>query len=235
MISNKVAVVISPHPDDETLGCGGTLLRLLEKDYSLHWILVTTAEGGDYSPEYVQKQQVQIHNVCRAYPFCSLKWMKYVTSEMEMIPLKEIITKMVAIISEIRPELVFLPHPADAHSDHRIIFSASTSALKPMNMHKFGVKRILSYETLSETDAAVPVQNNSFCPTILVNIERTIERKIKIMNLYETELQGDPLARSSSAVRALARIRGSTCGFMYAEAFTLIREIFDDINEPYFT
>ena len=90
---------------------------------------------------------------------------------------------------------------------------------------KLDIKRILCYESLSSTEAAPPLFHRVFLPNVYNDITGYIERKVEIMGLYETEMQPDPLPRSPSSIRALARYRGATIGVEYAEAFMLIREL----------
>ena len=90
---------------------------------------------------------------------------------------------------------------------------------------RFGVRRVLSYEVLSSTDAAPPHPNAAFIPNVFSDVTSHIEGKLEIMALYETEIQSDPMPRSMSVIRALARYRGATIGAEYAEAFMLVREL----------
>jgi len=98
--------------------------------------------------------------------------------------------------------------------------------LKPFYMNRRGVRRVLGYETLSSTDAAPPRVERAFVPNVYSDISAYIDRKLEVMALYATEVQPEPMPRSASAIRALARFRGSTISAEYAEAFTLIREVF---------
>jgi hypothetical protein len=99
------------------------------------------------------------------------------------------------------------------------------SVLKPFHLNKLGVRRVLSYETLSSTDAMPPLMARSFVPNVFCDITPYIERKLEIMSLYPTEVQPYPLPRALESIRALARLRGSTVGVEYAESFMLLREV----------
>ena len=105
------------------------------------------------------------------------------------------------------------------------MFNATLAVLKPIYMEALGVRRVLSYETLSSTEEAPPGIGQAFVPNILSDITPHVDRKIEIMNLYETEIHPDPLPRGPSAIRGLARYRGATRGVEYAEAFMLVREL----------
>ena len=111
------------------------------------------------------------------------------------------------------------------HTDHRVVFEETMSLLKPFYSARHGVKRILSYEILSSTDAAPASSARSFVPSVYVDISKYIDRKLEIMAMYETEVHDYPMPRSLDSIRALARFRGSTIGSEYAEAFSLVREV----------
>lgn len=218
-------LVVSAHPDDETLGCGATLLKLANLGASLHWLVVTSASLPEYSEKQISMQSKQIEKVRKAYPFESITWLKHPTTRLETLPLTTLIDGFRGCLKEVHPEWVFVPNRSDVHSDHHVVFQALSAVLKPIYMHSLGIKRVLACEINSETEAAPPLPENIFLPTILFDIGDTLQRKLDIMKLYKTEIQPEPLPRSLSAIRALARYRGASIGVEYAEAFMLIREI----------
>jgi LmbE family N-acetylglucosaminyl deacetylase len=120
------------------------------------------------------------------------------------------------------PEEVFVPHPSDVHTDHRIVFDAVASCTKWFRYPS--VKRVLAYETLSETDFGLGT-NQAFRPNVFVNIEPYLAEKLQAMDIYVSELGVFPFPRSHEAIRALATLRGAASGFRAAEAFELLREI----------
>ncbi len=160
-----------------------------------------------------------------AYPFTTHSWTGYDTCRLGEQPISDLMKTLRYYLENTRPEWVFLSHHADVHSDHRIVFDAMSALLKPVGMRAYGVKRVLACETISETEAAMPLVCNAFLPTVYVDITSTIEHKMRIMELYETELQPEPNPRSLSAIRALARYRGASVGVEYAEALALLREL----------
>jgi len=221
----KKILAIAVHPDDETLGCGATLLRFAAEGAALNWMIVTSVHEPDYPAAQIAQQSRQIEAVRQAYPFKTMQWLKFPTTRLEGIAPAQIIGSIRKYVEQIRPEAVFIPHCADVHSDHRTVFQAAMSALKPIYMRSFGVKRILACEVPSETEAAPQLQKNAFLATVFTDVSTTFKRKEEIMALYKTEIQPEPLPRSPSAIRALARYRGATIGVEFAEAFMLIREI----------
>ena len=218
-------LAIAVHPDDETLGCGGTLLRLAAEGASLHWLLLTSIHPSFGSPEAAAQQQRQIEAVRGAYPFATFDWLRHPTAELDRVPMGQLVSQIKEVVARLRPEVVFIPNRSDAHSDHRIAFQASHAVLKSFYLKSLGVQRVLLCEVISETDAGAPLPENAFIPNVFMDITATLERKLEVMSLFESEVHPEPLPRSLSAVRALARYRGATIAAQYAEAFMLLREI----------
>jgi N-acetylglucosamine malate deacetylase 1 len=125
------------------------------------------------------------------------------------------------VFKEFAPDEVLLPHRGDVHSDHRVVFDAAAACTKWFRYPS--VRRVLAYETLSETDFALPPQD-AFVPNYFVDISGHLEAKIAALRIYESELGQPPFPRSVEAVRALATVRGAASGFHAAEAFQLLRE-----------
>ena len=218
-------LAISAHPDDETLGCGGTLLKHGANGDEIFWLIATQAYEPQWSAECIECKAVEVGKVAEAYGIKRCFKLGLPTVRLDTIPQNDLIEKIREVISEAKPEVVYLIHCGDVHTDHQVLFTATMSVLKPFYMARYGVRRVLSYETLSSTDAAPPHPNSAFVPNVFSDITPHIERKLEIMALYETENQPDPMPRSLSAIRALARYRGATIGTEYAEAFMLVREL----------
>lgn len=218
-------LAIATHPDDETLGCGGTLLKHKDHGDELYWLIVTRACEPRYPAEVVQRQIEQVQAVAGAYQFCRTEWLKFETSRLDVLPRADLIDALWGAIQSVRPEVVYMPSPYDAHSDHRIVFEAVTAVLKSFHQTSLGVRRILACEVPSETDAGPAAATGSFVPHVYSDISGTFDRKLDIMRLFASELQPEPMPRSASAITALARMRGAAIGVVYAEAFMLIREL----------
>jgi N-acetylglucosamine malate deacetylase 1 len=218
-------LVISAHPDDETLGCGGTLLRHAEQGDSIFWIVATKAIGPHVTPELLSIKALEVENVAKAYGVKKVFKLNLDTTKLDAIPQLELIESIRPVVIEVKPKLVYLVHSGDVHSDHHALFNAVLSVLKPFYMKKFGVSKILSYETLSSTEAAPPFLNRAFLPQICSDITPFIDQKIEIMQMYATEIHKDPMPRGPSAIRALARFRGASIGVEYAECFMLVKEV----------
>ena len=216
---------ISTHPDDETLGCGGTLLRHQANGDALYWLIVTQAYEPQWSAEIIECKTAEIQAVADAYGVQETFRLALPSLRLDAIPQSDLIEGIRNGIDQVRPETVYLIHDGDVHTDHHAVFTATMSVLKAFYMHKWGVRRILCYETLSSTEAAPSQLHRLFLPNVYHDITPYIERKVEIMAMYKSETQRDPLPRGPSAIQALARYRGATVGVDYAEAFMMIREV----------
>ena len=224
-MTNMRVLVIAPHPDDETLGCGGTLLKHKAAGDSVSWLIVTRGHEPQWSAEVLGNKEGEIERVAAAYEFEQIFRFDYPATLIDTLSQAEIIASVSRVVAEARPHSVYLNHAGDVHSDHRIVFDSVMSAMKPFYSSRHGVKRILSYETLSSTEAAPPDPMRAFLPTVFCDITNFIERKLEIMSLYRTETQPYPLPRANESIRALARFRGASIGVEYAEALMLIRDV----------
>jgi LmbE family N-acetylglucosaminyl deacetylase len=218
-------LVISVHPDDETAGCAGTLLDHHTRGDDLYWLILTKAHSPHWSTDVIQAKEAEVQAVAKAYGIERCFWPGLPSTLLDTIPLNDIIEPIRAALETVHPQVVYTVHHGDIHTDHSVAFQAVTIVLKPFYMRKFSVQRLLSFETLSSTEAAPPLPERTFVPNVFKDITPHIGRKIEIMQLYQTELQPDPLPRGPSAVKALARYRGAAIGAEYAEAFMLIREV----------
>ena len=218
-------LVISTHPDDETLGCAGTLLKHKKNEDSLHWIIATTPHTPKWSEEVIVRKELEIETVSGAYRMDSVQKLGFPTVMLDTLPITDVIGALETKISKINPDIIYLVHGGDVHTDHQVVFNATLAVLKPFKMSRIGVKKILAFETLSSTDAAYQSPSSAFLPNIYIDISDFMDDKLDIMRKYESEAQPDPMPRSNSAITALARFRGATIGTEYAEAFMLIREI----------
>lgn len=218
-------LAVSIHPDDETLGCGGTLLRHIADGDEVSWLIVTKVHQPQWSESVQHQKADEVRRVSEAYGFRSVTWLDFPTIRLETVAQADLIQELRLAVEKHRPEIVYVVHHGDVHTDHHAGFNALLSVLKTFYMKQIGVRRVLSYETLSSTDAAPALGHRMFLPNVFHDISEFIERKIEIMNLFESEAQPDPYPRGPEAIRALARYRGACIGVASAEALMLIREV----------
>jgi len=217
---NSKILVVATHPDDETLGCGGTLLKHKENKDEIHWLICTSLNKNH---KYYSTRQKEIKKVSKLYNFNSLNILPYETSKIDQYNKNELITKISKVMNKIKPQIIYLPFKEDIHTDHKKIFEVCYSCTKSFR-YSF-IKKIYMMETLSETEFAPSINKDSFVPNTFVNITKYINKKIKIMNIYKSEIKKHPFPRSERNMKALASLRGSTSGCKYAESFVLLKEI----------
>jgi LmbE family N-acetylglucosaminyl deacetylase len=217
-------LVVAPHPDDELLGCGGTLLRRTAEGGTVGWLLMTaiTEEGG-WSRERIEQRAAEIEKVRDGLGIVPqhLYRLDFPTAQLDQQPMDTLAFRVSEVFRDFEPEEVLLPHPGDAHSDHRVTFEAASACTKWFRYPS--VRRVLTYETLSKTDAGLdPLR--VFQPTVFIDVTDYLERKIELMRVYESEMGEFPFPRSEKALRALAEVCGAQCGFVVAEGFMLLRQ-----------
>lgn len=222
-MKNKKILFISVHPDDETMGCGGTILRHAESGDKIFWLNLTGPSLDHpygFSQHLIDIRERQIREICSAYKFEEFINLNHPTQMLESVEPRLLIGDISKTYQRIQPEILYIINRSDIHSDHRIGFQAAFSAAK--NFRSPFIKSILMYETLSETEFAPALAENVFIPNCFVDISAFMDRKIEIMKMYDTEVMPDPLPRSEHAIRGLAAYRGSRIGVMYAEAFVTL-------------
>lgn len=215
-------LIIAPHPDDELLGCGGTLLRRKAEGAAVAWLIVTgISEAGGWDGARVARRDREIDAVRAAIGFDEVFNLRLPTMRLDEMSSTDLVGRFSEVFRAFAPSEVLLPHWGDVHSDHRIVFEAAAACTKSFRYPS--VRRVLAYETLSETDFGLKPQD-AFVPNYFVDISRQLDAKIAALGIYESELAPPPFPRSIEAVRALAAVRGAAAGFHAAEAFQLLRD-----------
>jgi N-acetylglucosamine malate deacetylase 1 len=217
-------LVIAPHPDDELLGCGGTLLRYASEGVSVGWLIITgMKESYGWDRERIIERSGEIKEVQNALGIQAkhLYQLDLPPAKLDSLPLSSVVEKISEVFSDFEPDEIFLPHPGDVHSDHRVCFDAAMACTKWFR-YPF-IKKILTYETVSETDANLDL-TLPFQPTVFFEISDTLEKKWELLTLYKSEMKDFPFPRSEKTIKSLAYFRGSQAGYEAAEAFCLLRE-----------
>lgn len=209
-------LVLAPHNDDEVLGVGGTIRNhVLAGDD----VVVCEATSG---PMY-RTLQAEARRAHALLGVSESIFLNLPASKLADIPKIDLNEKIGKVVSDVRPQIVYLPFIGDMHLDHRYVTEAALVAVRPVN--QCPVKKVYMYETLSETGWNVPYGERNFTPNVWADITNGIDEKIAAMKCYESQIKDYPNPRSEEGIKALAMFRGSTVGCAYAEAFMLIREI----------
>lgn len=217
-------LVVCAHPDDETLGCGGSLLSHAARGDCVSWLISTRVHAPRWTQEQADAKQGEIEAVVRAYGIARYRQLSLPSAKMTLEHLPELIEEVSRVIRDWSPEVVYTVHGGDIHTDHCLTSQAVMAAVKPFMMPGLGVRRVLAFETLSSTDAAPPDPGRAFVPQSYRDITPWIDRKLDILSLYASENHCGPLPRTREAALALARYRGACAGVEYAEAFMIMRE-----------
>ena len=217
-------LAIAPHPDDETLGCGGSLLRLQNEGCQTFWLIITSLDQNKVSlSNQISDRQNEIKKVAAYYRFKDYKQLNFLTTALDTVPKNRIIEAISDYTNSIEPDTIFLPYPSDAHSDHKVVFEAASACTKSFRFPF--VKRTYIYETLSETEFGLSPDSIAFKPNLWIDISDYLEKKIEIMKIYDSEFGIHPFPRSEKNIRALATLRGSTAGVNSAESFISVKEV----------
>lgn len=218
---SRCVVALSAHPDDETLGCGGALLKHAAQGDRLAWVIATAMWRPMFDERSIDQRRKTIDAVAFAYGMDTVRPLGFPTTRLDTLPLGDVVARLREALSEIDPDIIYLVHRGDVHSDHRVLFQAAIAAAKPFRRAR--PTSIYSFECPSSTEAAAPAPDLAFVPQVYCDISAHIERKLDILSLYEDELCEAPHPRSLEAVRALARWRGAAACVDYAEAFMTVR------------
>lgn len=224
----KKIIVVSVHPDDETLGCGGTLLRHKNQHDALYWLIVTSViEYQGFSGEQLQKWELNIKQVSQLYGFDDVFELNFPAATLDEMPYQKLIGAISDVFKKVQPQVVYLPFKGDVHSDHRLVFETAFSCTKSFRYPC--IEKVLMMETISETDFAPAFPENAFVPNYYVDITDFFNKKIEILkiykSIYKSEIQEHPFPRSIKAVESLALLRGAQSGCRFAESFMMIKEI----------
>jgi N-acetylglucosamine malate deacetylase 1 len=221
----KNILVIAAHPDDEILGCGGTIALHVKNGEQCHILFIADGESSRGTKDSVtiterKAKSAEAQKVIGAnHPL----FLDFEDNQMDKIPILEIVKKIEAIINRIQPSVIYTHHSGDLNVDHMIVNKAVLTACRPQP--NFCVREIYSFEILSSTGWSSPYAHNNFVPNKYVDVSSTFDKKITALMCYEKEMREFPHARSVESVKALSAFRGTTVGFFKAEAFMVERHL----------
>jgi LmbE family N-acetylglucosaminyl deacetylase len=213
-------LVLCAHPDDETLGLGGTICLHKKKNDIVNVLIFATGQyGRDSSDEGILKRKNQGKQACKILGVDEVEFLDYEDQLLENLPLIELTNVIEKRIKKWKSNIVYTHFWGDVNQDHRRVFEASIIAARP-KPNSF-VKQILCYETPSSTEWG----NSVFYPNFFVDITSTIKTKIKATSVYKNELESYPHPRSKESILNRSKFWGSSVGIRNAESFINFREI----------
>lgn len=218
-------LVVATHPDDEVLGCGGVIARHVAQGDRVYLAIVTRGILELFPHEMVESTRQHMRTAHELLGGSGIYSLDFPAPRLDSVPGHELADAVKKVVDEVRPAVVYTPFQGDLHGDHQATFHATLVATRPIG--NCSVRRLLCYETLSETDWASPFGANTFVPTVYIDISDYLALKLRAMQCYRNELRQPPHARSLQSIEALARVRGGTAGLLAAEAFALVREVVD--------
>ena len=220
-------LVLAPHPDDETIGLGGTIAKAASNGDDVV-VCVITGHGEQPHPLFkrdrMQLTRDDCKKACDIMGVSELMFTNLPTTLLDMTPIYQINKVIDDVVKQVQPDELYIPFTGDLHKDHGSIAYAAMVSTRPYLDIGKTVKRVLAYETLSETHLDAPYFNTSFQPNYFVDISDFLDTKVEAMGQYHLQLKEGAHPRSLASLRALAHLRGSHIGVDAAEAFVLIRE-----------
>ncbi|MFC1624229.1 PIG-L deacetylase family protein [Candidatus Omnitrophota bacterium] len=223
-------LVIVAHPDDEVLGCGGIMARFSDEGWDVFSLILGEGITARDSKRNIKKRRKELDSLkAQVYAANKILGVKKVfaydfsDNQFDSVPVLQIIKKIEEVKKKVLPSVVYTHHFGDLNVDHRVTYEAVMTACRPLKQES--VREIYSFEVLSSTEWTGPCRDKRFIPSRFVDISDTVDRKIKALKCYKSEIRPYPHPRSAQGVKLLAKNRGLEAGLKYAEAFANIRHI----------
>lgn len=229
MIDDAV-VVIAAHPDDEVLGCGGTIARMANEGRAVHVLLMADGESSriDTDTASADSEKLILRNdaaerACKILGCTSVQCLGLPDNRLDHLDLLDVVRLIEQFLNKHKPHTVFTHHAGDVNIDHRIVHDAVIAACRPQP--GFFVRELIFFEVPSSTEWRPPGSGEAFNPNWYCDITATLAAKMQALQAYKAELRAFPHPRSEKAIDALAHWRGASVGVEAAEAFILGRKL----------
>lgn len=233
-MSSKI-LVVAAHPDDEVLGCGGTIARHTASGDEVHILVV--AEGvtsrDDARDAFKIRSEITAlrEAAMRAAQILGTlppRFGDFPDNRLDSLVLLDVVKYIEAVIAEVKPGTIYTHHVGDLNIDHRIVHQAVVTACRPTPASS--VETLLFFEVASSTEWQTAASGPAFVPNWFVNVTETLNLKLEALQAYKSEIRSWPHVRSIEALEHLARWRGASMGVDAAEAFILGRRIVGQFN-----
>ncbi len=224
MISmNDKVLIVAAHPDDEAIGCAGTIKKLTEQNKSVYLLIATDGESArEDGADNIKKRNSSLVESSEILGIKDIFNLNLPDNEMDTVPLLSIVKNIENIILKIKPSVIYTHHHGDLNIDHAILNRATITACRPIP--ESTVRDIIAYEVLSSTEWNI---NNyfPFLPNYFNDITDYIDVKRNVLQIYNQEMRKSPHSRSIDNIINHAKVRGSSVGLEYAEAFVYLRKL----------
>lgn len=215
-------LVICAHPDDETLGLGGTIALHAKNGSKVFVLIFTDGESARHnSSRKILQRQEQAKRASSVLGVHDLKFLNYSDQKLDVISLIELVRKIESIIEQFKPTIIYTHYWGDVNQDHKKVYDATLIATRPTPSSS--IKHLICYETPSSTEWGS--NHEKFNPNLFIDIENVLDIKLKALQQYKTEINPYPHPRSKEAIINRSNYWGSAVGIKYAEAFVSIRKI----------
>jgi N-acetylglucosamine malate deacetylase 1 len=215
--------VVAPHPDDDVLGCGGTMIRAVREGAEVDVVVMTRGQPPQFDDRLVAQIREETLESHKYMGVNRSHFLDFPAAALDQVPRAALNQALLAVLDSIAPEILFVPFIGDIHVDHQIVFNAAMVFARPRSRQC--PTAVLAYETLSETNWLAPGLTPGFQPNSFVDISETLDAKIAAFEIYTSQLKARPDERSIASIRALAILRGATVYRDAAEAFVAVRLI----------
>lgn len=229
ILGSRKTLVVVAHPDDETLGAGGTIRRLADAGTRVDLLVATDGSSAQFGDDMAARGRRNAHldEACEVLGINRRVVLDYPDMRLDTVPHIDLNRAIGKVAAEDDYDTILTHHPGDVNKDHEQVFNSVMVVARPVPGSS--LRNVATFFVNSSTEWGAPLANGVFLPNLFVAIDSTIDSKLEALAAYEDELRDWPHPRSLEAVRARAQTVGSEVGVGHAEAFQLIRGL---VREP---
>jgi N-acetylglucosamine malate deacetylase 1 len=212
-------LIVAAHPDDETIGCGGTIAKHVAAGDKVFLLIMTQIYAPEWNVKELERRKSEAWKAAKVLGIKGVYYGGFPTVKLNTVPTISLTGKIGEIVKKVKPQLVYIPPKDDINIDHDIVHRAACVACRPFA--DSSITTVLSYE-IAPTTRYNTDSHSAFVPNYYTDISRFLKIKLRAMAKYRLELRNYPHPRSLKGLELFARERGLAVGFDYAEAFSLV-------------